>query len=188
MKKRSLVHVIAALLTVLLGWSGAFVASPAIAAEAEPAYRCMDDGGVPCKTAKEYKKAFTAGEMGETSADKGDFSSRFKRKMRRAAVRQGLIPAPTSARSAARSTYKYGSWGDLWDAFTNALDCVAPGAESACEEDVEQVKKLKKPSKIVLGCGGIAVMSYFTAGAAAPAVAAIGGGSICAWGVALDAW
>lgn len=159
------------------------------AARAEVAHRCVNETGAPCETAKEYKRAFTDGELGSTSVTKSDFTARFKKKMRRAAVRQGLIPPPaSSSRPVARGKYKYGSWGDLWNAFTNALDCVAPGAESACKEDISTVKHLKKPSKVVLGCGGVAVMSYLSAGTGGAVAAAVTGGSLCSWSLALEAW
>lgn len=163
--------------------------APARAAKPEVAHKCVNDTGTPCKTAKQYRRAFNDGDLGSTSAAKSEFSSRFKKKMRRAAVRQGLIPPPAAAsRQMMRSSYKFDSWGDLWDAFNNALDCVAPGAESACREDINKVKALRKPSKVVIGCGGVAVMSYFSAGTAGPVAAAVAGGSICSWGMAIDAW
>jgi hypothetical protein len=153
----------------------------------ETAQKCVDDAGAPCETAKEYKKAFLDGELGETHASTSDCTKAFKRTMRRAVVRQGLIP-PLSARPAARASYQFEDWSELWNGFVNALDCVAPGAESSCREDIDDVKALKKPTKMVIGCAGVAVLSYYTVGTAPTVAAALSGATLCAWDLAIDAW
>ncbi len=65
---------------------------------------------------------------------------------------------------------------------------MAPGAESSCKKDFDHVKALKRPAKIVVGCGGLAIAAYYTGGEAVPAKAALSGGMTCGWGVAIANW
>lgn len=152
----------------------------------DPSARCVNASGDPCKTAKQYRRAFKRGDLGKTPYSKSKFSKAFKTKLRKAAVKKGLIPP--AGRSAARGSFKYDGWRDYWDAFNNALDCVAPGAESSCAKDFDEIKPLEKPAKVVIGCGGLAVMAFYTGGASVPATAAISGALTCSWGIAIDAW
>lgn len=150
---------------------------------------CMTTAQEPCSTARQYRRAFTRGDLGRTPYSKGEFTRAFKTKLRRAVVKKGLIPPPHARTGvAARGSYKYGDWGDYWDGFNNALDCVAPGAESSCKKDFDKINALKDPAKVVVGCGGLAVVAFYTAGAAVPATVAITGGLTCSWGMAVSAW
>ena len=89
----------------------------------------------------------------------------FERTLHKVVVRKGLVP-PTS----------------------NAVDCVAPGPESSCKDDFDKIKPLKKPGKIVVGCGGLAIAAFYTLGEAYPTAAALSGGMTCGWGVAIENW
>jgi hypothetical protein len=177
--------------TALAGAAGAGLAA-ADGSKAAPSVvgrGCMTTAQEPCSTARQYKRAFTRGDLGRTPFSKSKFTAAFKTKLRKAVVKQGLIPPP-HARSgtAARGSYKYDDWGDYWDAFNNTLDCVAPGAESSCKKDFDKIKPLKDPAKVVVGCGGLAVVAFYTAGSAVPATVAITGGLTCSWGMAISAW
>jgi len=152
---------------------------------AQTAMRCVTDTQEPCQAARQYRRAFVRGHLGRTK--RGTFSKAFRVKMRKAAVRKGLIP-PAGARRVAARGYRYSDWGELWSAFNNALDCVAPGAESSCKRDFDKIEPLKKPAKVVIGCGGLAVVAYYSAGTAVPATAALTGGLTCSWGMAISAW
>jgi len=141
-------------------------------------------------TAKQYRKAFKRGDLGVTPKQTGKWSKKFKRMVRKQAVKQGLIPPPRKVGrvSARAGGYKFADWGDMWGGFLNALDCVAPGAESSCKKDIDEVKALEKPSKVVIGCGGMAVMAFYSGGTSMAATAALSGALGCSWGFAVNNW
>lgn len=169
--------------------SGAAVAAPSNTnggtRPTAQARQCVTDTGQPCTTAKQYRHSFVHGDMGHTKVAASQFSKAFKAKLRKAAEKKGIIP-PRRASVAARGSYKYDGWGDYWDAFINVADCVAPGAESSCAKDFDKIKPLKEPAKVVVGCGGSALMIYATGGVAAATV--LSGGLLCSWGMAIGSW
>lgn len=153
------------------------------------AHRCVTEAGDPCRTAKQYKRAFKRGDMGHSTHTKRKFPKAFKAKLRKVVIRKGLIPPPHRRVSAEeRGGYRYDGFGDYWDAFNNVIDCVAPGAESACKEDFDEIKPLEEPAKLVVGCGGLAVIAFYTGGTSVPATAAVAGGLGCGWSLAIAAW
>ena len=180
---------IAGLGLVLTVSSGAAVAVPSqsdgVARPTAQAKQCVTEAGQPCRTAKQYRRAFVHGKMGHTKVSASMLSKTFKTKLRKAAQKKGIIP-PRRASVAARGSYKYDNWGDYLDAINNLMDCVAPGAESSCAKDFDKIKPLKEPAKVVVGCGGSALMIYATGGVAAATV--LSGGLLCSWGMAVGSW
>lgn len=153
--------------------------APAPSAQASPDAEGVDPpstqlcaSGIPCPTAEQYRARFERGEWGRTTGKTG-WPPETKQMVIDEARRQGHINASGLGP------------GDWWDGFVNALDCVAPGAESACRDDVQDVAKLKQPAKVVLGCGGAAVVIYYTGGGAAM----VGPGLLgCSWQLGVDNW
>ncbi|MCW2791371.1 MAG: hypothetical protein JWO76_469 [Nocardioides sp.] len=149
------------------------------------ARQCVTGDGQSCKTAKQYKRAFVRGDMGHTPISKNQLTKAFKKKVRRAAEKKGIIP-PRGESVADKGSYKYADWGDYLDGLNNLMDCVAPGAESSCAKDYDKIKVLKEPAKVVLGCGGAAIMVYASGGVAGPLV--LSGGLLCSWSAAVASW
>lgn len=171
---------VAALSILLLGLIPVLAASPASAA-------CVTMSGDPCQTARQYRRAFNHGDLGNSRVAKSKWPRAFKVKLRKVVTRKGLIPPANAALSARqRATYKYADWGHYWTALNNAVDCVAPGAESSCRKDFGTIKALKEPAKVVVGCGGLAIASYYSGGFTA--AAATEGGLTCGWGIAIANW
>src|SRR5699024_7688153 len=134
---------------------------------------CVDPNGdpFPChpkRWAKKKAKKFKRGKLGKTRNKW--YPKKLKRKIRRQARKKGYLRQGPGDRRP--------GWGDWWDGFKNAADCVAPGAEAACAKDMHDIKKLKHPGKVVLACGGSAAIIYWTGGTGG-AVAGTGLG--CSW-------
>ncbi len=164
------------------------VSSQVVSADQPTPRRCVTDSGAPCpRNAKQSRKMFKAGKLGRTHVTKKQWPIRLKRMVKRAAIRKGYVKDPRHPGAAAqRGGRTPQSWRDFFDGLNNLVDCVAPGAESSCAKDFDHIKKLERPTKVALKCGGTTAMILYSGGTA---TAALGGGLFtCYWVQAWEAW
>uniref|UniRef100_UPI00356A83D0 hypothetical protein n=1 Tax=Nocardioides sp. TaxID=35761 RepID=UPI00356A83D0 len=124
-------------------------------------------------------------EWGHSEAPRRQWPTRLKRLVKRAAIKKGYVRRPGARTTGSRGQVGQ-SWSDFFDGLVDAIDCIAPGAESSCRRDLDQVGGLGRSARVALKCGGMAVIVYYSGGTA---LAAMGAGvTACYWDEAWSAW